>query len=84
MKMSVSVMTADAIMTINYENQNAIAINFVAQKIDAINSSINSSNSVASSANVSLKKVLSTDITIYDNVSIRTKFANVTANYSNL
>ena len=84
MKMNVSAMTADATMTINYENLNAIAINFVAQKVNAINSSINSSNFVASSANASLKEILFTDITIYDDIDTRTKFANVIASYSNL
>ena len=85
MKMSVSAMTADATMTINYENlHNANATNFVAHEVNAINSAINSSNSIASSANVNLKEVLSTDITIYDDVSTRTKFANVTTSYSEL
>ena len=85
MKMNVSAMTVDAIMTTNYENlHNANAINFVAHEIDLINSSINSSNFIASNVNASLKKILFTDITIYDDVDTRTKFANVIANYSNL
>ena len=85
MKMSVSVMTVDATMIINYENlHNANAINFVAHEVNAINFAINSSNSITSSVNVNLKEVLFTNITIYDDVNIRIKFANVTANYSEL
>ena len=85
MKMNVFAMTVDATMTTNYESLlNASAINFVAHEVNAINSAVNSSNSIVSSANVSLKEVLSTDITIYDNVSIRTKFADVTTSYSEL
>ena len=85
MKMNVFVMTINAIMTINYENlHNANAINFVAHKVNAINFSINSNNFIVSNINVNLKEILFTNITIYDDVNIRIKFANVTTNYSNL
>ena len=85
MKMNVSAMTTDAIMTTSYESlHNANATNFVAHEVNAINSAINLSNFIASSVNVSLKEVLSTDITIYDDVSTRIKFADITASYSKL
>ena len=82
MKLDVSVMTIDAIVAINYENLNAIATNFV--DANEINSSNISINSAVSSANINVKEVLSADITIYDDVDTRTKFANVIASYSNL
>ena len=85
MKMNVFIMTVDATITTNDENlHNANAINFVAHEINAINFSINSNNFIASSANVNLKKVLFTNITIYDDVSTRIKFANIATSYSNL
>ena len=84
MKMNVFIITTDAIMTTNYESLHASAINFVTHEINAINSSINSNNSIASNVNVNLKEILFTDITIYDDVNIRIKLANVTTSYSNL
>ena len=78
MKLDVFVMTADAIVATSYENLNAIATNFV----DA--NEINFNNFAASSASINVKEVLSVDITIYDNVDTRIKFANVIASYSNL
>ena len=78
MKLDVFVMTIDAIVATNYESLNAIAINFV----DA--NEINFNNFVASSANINVKEILFVDITIYDDVNTRIKFANVIANYSNL
>ena len=75
-------MTTDATVAINYENLNAIAINFVdANEINFSNISI---NSAVSNASINVKEVLSADITIYDDVDTRIKFANVIANYSNL
>ena len=82
MKLDVFVMTADATVATNYENLNAIAINFV--DANEINSSNIFINFVVSNANINMKKVLFADITIYDDVDTRTKFANLIANYSNL
>ena len=82
MKLDVSVMTADATVATSYENQNAIATNFV--DANEINSSNISINSAASSASLNVKEVLSADITIYDDVDTRTKLADVIASYSNL
>ena len=78
MKLDVFVMTIDATVAINYENLNAIAINFV----DA--NEINFNNFVVSNVNIDVKKILSIDIRIYDDLNTRIKFANVIANYSNL
>jgi hypothetical protein len=92
MKMNVFAMIVDAIIAINYENlhnaNNAIAINFVANEANVINSSINfeinSYNFTIFDVDACVKKILTTNITIYDNVNTRIKFANVIANYSNL
>ena len=82
MKFDVFVMTIDAIVATNYENLNAIATNFV--DANEINSSNISINSAVSSVNLNVKEVLFADITIYDDVDTRIKFANVIASYSNL
>ena len=82
MKLDVFVMTADAIVAINYENLNAIATNFV--DANEINSSSIFINSAVSSVSINVKEILSADITIYDDVDTRIKFTNVIASYSNL
>ena len=82
MKLDVFVMTADATVATNYENLNAIAINFV--DANEINSSNIFINFAVSNVNINVKEVLFADITIYDDVDTRIKFANVIASYSNL
>ena len=86
MKFDVSILIVDATIAINYENlHDAIATNFVANLINfSINSASNSNNSIVSNVNISAKEVLSVEITIYDDVNARIKFANVVTNYSNL
>ena len=78
MKFDVFVMTVDATVATNYKSLNAIAINFV----DA--NEINFNNFAVSNVNINVKEILSIDITIYDDVDTRIKFANVIASYSNL
>ena len=82
MKFDVFVMIVDTIVATNYENLNAIAINFVdANEINFSNIFI---NFAVSNVNINVKKILFVDITIYDDVDTRIKFTNVIANYSNL
>ena len=82
-------MTIDAIITINYKTlHDAIAINFVVLNFNftinfAINSCENSNNSVSNS-NINVEKILFANITIYDDINARIKFANVIENYSKL
>ena len=89
MKFNISIMTIDAIITINYKNlHDAIAINFVVSKFNftinfAINSCENFNNSVSNS-NINVEKILFANITIYDNINARIKFANIIENYSKL
>ena len=70
-------MTIDAIMTISYENLNAIAINFAdANSTDfELNFSINSAT---------FEQILLAEITVYDDDSIRIKLVNVIEHYFEL
>ena len=79
-------MTTDATMTISYENlHDAIATNFVDANVDfAFNSARNSNDFIAVNSSISAKEMLSAEITVYDDVNARTKFADVALSYSEL
>ena len=85
MKLDVSILIADATIATNYENlHDAIATNFFAANLinSSINSASNSNNSIVPNVSINAKKVLSAEITVYDDNSTRNKLANVVASYS--